>query len=57
MSPAQIMSQIAEAKSYAFSCFASSVGDPTQAVAFHYMRGKITYVYYAKPGKEPVPVV
>lgn len=44
--PFQVMGQIREAQQYSFSCFVSSPGDPTQAVAFHYMRGKVTYIYF-----------
>jgi hypothetical protein len=46
-----VLSQIAEAQQYSFSCFVNSPGDPVQAVAFHYLRGKITYVYHGNPGE------
>ncbi|MFT4117475.1 hypothetical protein [Bradyrhizobium sp.] len=42
--------QLSEARAYSFSCFVGSTGDTTNAVAFHYMRGKVTYVYYGQPG-------
>lgn len=48
--PMEVLSQIAESQQYAFSCFVSSPSDPIQAVAFHYMRGKITYVYHGDLG-------
>jgi hypothetical protein len=51
VNPAQVMSRIAEAQNYAFSCFVSSPADPNQAVAFHYMRGKVTYIYWGKSGE------
>jgi len=49
--PLVVLSQIAEAQQYSFSCFVNSPGDPVQAVAFHYLRGKITYVYHGNPGE------
>jgi hypothetical protein len=48
--PLRILSQIAEAQQYSFSCFVSSPGDAVQAVAFHYLRGKVTFVYYGSIG-------
>ena len=51
VSPARVLGQIAEAQAYAFSCFVNSPGDASDAVAFHYMRGKFTYVYYGKAGE------
>jgi len=47
--PIQVMGQIVEAQRYAFSCFVNTPGDASDAIAFHYMRGKITYVYYGRP--------
>ena len=44
--PLRVMGQIREAQQYSFSCFVSSPSDPMQAVAFHYLRGKVTYVYF-----------
>jgi hypothetical protein len=49
MTPAQVLADIAEAKSYTLSCFTNTVSDARQAVIFHYMRGKITYVYHGAP--------
>src|SRR5215831_2338826 len=47
--PIQVMGQIVEAQRYAFSCFVNTPGDASDAIAFHYTRGKITYVYYGRP--------
>jgi hypothetical protein len=47
--PIEVLGQIAEARQFAFSCFVSSPEDALQAVAFHYMRGRLTYVYYGAP--------
>ena len=49
--PPQVMSRIAEAQNYAFSCFVSSPADSNQAAAFHYLRGKVTYIYWGKSGE------
>ena len=45
-----LLSQIAEAEAFAFSCFVGSAGDPTQAIAFHHLRGKLTHMYYGEAG-------
>jgi len=47
----KLAGQLAEARSYAFSCFISSPNDRTRAIAFHYMRGKITYVHFGAPSE------
>jgi hypothetical protein len=49
--PIEVLSKIAEAQQYSFSCFVSSPGDAQQAVAFHYLRGKFAYIYYGDVGQ------
>jgi hypothetical protein len=44
--PLQVVGQIREAQQYSFSCFVSSPGDSMRAVAFHYLHGKVTYIYF-----------
>ena len=49
--PIAVLNHVVEAKQYALSCLVSSAGDAMQAVAFHYLRGKVTFVYYGKFGE------
>jgi hypothetical protein len=48
--PTDLLSQIVEAEAFAFSCFVGSASDPTQAIAFHHLRGKLTHMYYGEAG-------
>jgi hypothetical protein len=43
--------QVKEVNSYSVACFVSGPDDSTQAVAFHFIRAKVTFIYYGPRGE------
>ena len=52
--PASFLQQLApelhELREYSMSCFVTTHASPRQAVAFHFLRGKVTYIYHGDRG-------
>jgi hypothetical protein len=46
-----IAPEIEELRDYAASCLVTAPAAPIQGVAYHYLRGKVTYVYSGERGK------
>jgi len=55
ITPSNVMQKAApelleELREYSMSCYVTNASSPRQGVAFHYMRGKLTYTYFGDSG-------
>jgi hypothetical protein len=48
---ARIEPELQELREYAASCFVTVRSSPRQGIAFHFLRGKLTFIYHGKRGE------
>ncbi|WP_145727577.1 hypothetical protein [Nitrospirillum viridazoti] len=49
--PDNIVAELDELREFSFSCYVTKPNSHKQGIAYHYMRGNFTYVYYGDRGK------